>query len=217
MGDSPVPALRSISLRIDRGEFVAITGPSGSGKSTLMNLLGFLDTPTSGTYRFNGLDVSGLGHAALAGLRNAKVGFVFQNFNLLPHLTAEENVELPLVYAGLGRKKRRERARDLLALVGLDDRRRHRPSQLSGGQQQRVAIARGLANWPQLFLADEPTGALDSQSSQQIMEMLQSLNRQGLTVILVTHEPNIADYAAHKLALADGRLVADNQQIANAA
>jgi len=217
MGDSVVPALRGVSLRIGPGEFVAVTGPSGSGKSTLMNLLGFLDAPTSGIYRFNGRDVSGLGHGALARLRNAEVGFVFQNFNLLPSLNSEENVALPLVYAGLDRKQRRERARQLLAAVGLDDRRLHLPCQLSGGQQQRVAIARALANRPALVLADEPTGALDSESSKAIMEMLQSLNRNGLTVILITHEPHIAKYAARTVVLRDGRIVADDQRIANAA
>jgi putative ABC transport system ATP-binding protein len=217
IGDSSVPALCGVSLRIDPGEFVAITGPSGSGKSTLMSLLGFLDAPTHGIYRFDGIDISQLGHVALARLRNAKVGFVFQNFNLLPRLNAQENVELPLVYAGVGRKQQRERACELLSLVGLDDRRHHRPCQLSGGQQQRVAIARALANRPALILADEPTGALDSQSSNEIMETLRSLNQQGVTVVLITHEPHIASYADRIIALRDGRIVADDQRIANVA
>ncbi len=182
-----------------------------------MSLLGLLDAPTLGIYRFDGIDVSQLGHVALARLRNAKVGFVFQNFNLLPRLNAQENVELPLVYAGIGRKQRRERARQLLSSVGLDDRRHHHPCQLSGGQQQRVAIARALANRPALILADEPAGALDSQSSAGIMEKLQSLSRQGVTVVLVTHEPQIASYADRIVALRDGRIIADDQRIANVA
>jgi ABC-type lipoprotein export system ATPase subunit len=217
IGDSSVPALCGVSLRIDPGEFVAITGPSGSGKSTLMSLLGLLDAPTFGIYRFAGIDISRLGHVALARLRNAKVGFVFQNFNLLPRLNAQENVELPLVYAGVSRKQQRERARELLSLVGLDDRRHHLPCQLSGGQQQRVAIARALANRPALILADEPTGALDSQSSKDIMETLRCLNQQGVTVVLVTHEPHVASYADRTVALRDGRIVAGDQRIANVA
>jgi putative ABC transport system ATP-binding protein len=217
IGGGSVPALCGVSLHINPGEFVAITGPSGSGKSTLMSLLGLLDAPTFGIYRFNGIDISRLGHVALARLRNAKIGFVFQNFNLLPRLNAQENVELPLVYAGIGRKQQRARACELLSLVGLHDRGHHRPCQLSGGQQQRVAIARALANRPALILADEPTGALDSQSGNEIMETLQSLNQRGVTVVLITHEAHIANYADRIVALRDGRIVADHQRTANVA
>jgi len=217
MGECKVPALRGISLHVDPGEFLAIIGPSGSGKSTLVNLLGLLDMPSFGLYRFNGVDISRLGQAGLARLRNAEIGFVFQNFNLLPRLDAQENVELPLVYAGASRKRQQERARELLSLVGLDDRRHHRPCQLSGGQQQRVAIARALANEPALILADEPTGALDSQSSGKVMETLRSLAEQGVTAILITHEPHVAEYAARTVALKDGRIVADRQRMAKVA
>lgn len=212
MGENAVQALGGISLSIDPGEFIAITGPSGSGKSTLMGLLGLIDAPTSGIYRFDGIDISRLGHAAVARLRNTKVGFVFQNCNLLPTLNAQENVELPLVYAGVPRKQRRERVRDLLSSVGLDDRAHHRPCELSGGQQQRVAIARALANRPALILADEPTGALDSRSSAGIMKTLQSLSRQKVTVALVTHDSQIARYANRIVALSDGTIVADYQR-----
>jgi putative ABC transport system ATP-binding protein len=217
IGADSIPALCGVSLHIDLGEFVAITGPSGSGKSTLMSLLGLLDVPTLGLYRFNGIDISLLGHVALSRLRNAQIGFVFQNFNLLPRLNAQENVELPLVYAGTGRPQQRERARELLSLVGLDDRRHHRPCQLSGGQQQRVAIARALANRPSLILADEPTGALDTQSGGEIMEALQSLNQGGVTVVVITHELHIASYANRIVALSDGRIVADDRRMANVA
>jgi putative ABC transport system ATP-binding protein len=217
IGEGSVPALCGVSLQINPGEFVAITGPSGSGKSTLMSLLGLLDAPTLGIYRFNGIDISLLRHVALARLRNAKIGFVFQNFNLLPRLSAQENVELPLIYAGIGRRQQRERARELLSLVGLDNRRDHHPCQLSGGQQQRVAIARALANSPALILADEPTGALDSQSGSELMEALQSLNQRGVTVVVITHEKHIARYADRIVALRDGRIVADGQRMANVA
>src|SRR5262245_10672573 len=217
IGGSPLSALRGVSLRVDPGEFVAIIGPSGSGKSTLMHLLGCLDLPTSGTYRFNGIDVSRLGHVALARLRNAKIGFVFQNFNLLPGLNAQENVELPLLYAGVRRKERHERARKLLSLVRLDDRCHHCPAQLSGGQQQRVAIARALANQPNLMLADEPTGALDSHSSTEIMRVLQSLNQQGMTLVLITHETHIAAYADRTITLWDGQIRADSENEAKVA
>jgi putative ABC transport system ATP-binding protein len=217
IGNAFVPAVRGVSLRISPGEFVAVIGPSGSGKSTLMNLLGCLDMPSSGIYRFNGTDVSRLGHVALARLRNAEIGFVFQNFNLLPRLDAQENVELPLIYAGVRRKQRHERVSELLLLAGLDDRRHHRPSQLSGGQQQRVAIARALANSPTLILADEPTGALDSRSSAEIMKVLQTLNRQGITIVLITHEPYIAAYAQRIITLWDGRITDDVRQEAKVA
>jgi putative ABC transport system ATP-binding protein len=211
IGGASVLALRGVSLRIDPGEFVAIMGPSGSGKSTLMNLFGCLDVPTFGVYRFEGVDVSRLGQLELARLRNSKIGFIFQNFNLLPRLSALENVELPLVYAGVRRKQRRERARELLSLLGLDDRKHHKPCQLSGGQQQRVAIARALANRPALILADEPTGALDSESSSGILDVLQNFSQQGMTLVLITHEPHIAGYAGRSVALRDGTIVLDGQ------
>ncbi len=211
IADRSVLALRGVSFCVNPAEFVAIVGPSGSGKSTLMHILGCLDPPTSGMYRFNGLDVSRMRRSGLAKLRNAKIGFVFQNFNLLPKLTARENVELPLIYGGVRRKQRVERARRLLSALGLESRSDHRPCQLSGGQQQRVAIARALANDPTLILADEPTGALDSQSSTEIMELLRSLNRQGVTLLVITHEPHIAGYADRTVAIRDGTIVKDSQ------
>jgi len=210
VGQTAVPALRGVSLAIDRGEFVAVMGSSGSGKSTLMNLLGCLDAPSSGTYHLAGQDVLRLSSNKLAAVRNTSIGFVFQQFNLLARATALENVELPMVYAGLGRRERRRRARNALAQVGLSGREHHRPSQLSGGQQQRVAIARALVNQPLLLLADEPTGALDSVTSVEIMDALVRLNEGGLTVIVVTHDAEVARYARRVIHFKDGRVVSDD-------
>jgi putative ABC transport system ATP-binding protein len=214
LGPQVVHALRSVSVSIDPGDFVAVMGPSGSGKSTFMNVLGCLDTPTAGRYLLDGEDVAGLSRDALARIRNAKIGFVFQQFNLLPRTTALENVELPLLYAGVATRERHERARSRLAAVGLGDREHHHPSQLSGGQQQRVAIARALVNDPAVVLADEPTGNLDTRTSIEILALLQGLNREGLTIVLVTHEPDIATYASRILVFRDGRLMSD-QRTAN--
>ncbi|MEH2526722.1 MULTISPECIES: ABC transporter ATP-binding protein [unclassified Bradyrhizobium] len=210
VGQTAVPALRGVSLAIERGEFVAVMGSSGSGKSTLMNLLGCLDAPSSGTYHLAGQDVLHLSSNKLAAVRNTSIGFVFQQFNLLARATALENVELPMVYAGLGRRERRRRARNALAQVGLSEREHHRPSQLSGGQQQRVAIARALVNQPLLLLADEPTGALDSVTSEEIMAALARLNEGGLTVIVVTHDAEVARYARRIIHFKDGRVVSDD-------
>jgi putative ABC transport system ATP-binding protein len=203
-----VPALKNVSTDIAAGEFVAIMGHSGSGKSTLLNLLGCLDTPDSGSYHLDGEEVSQLGSDALAKIRNQKIGFVFQNFNLLPRTTAEENVELPLYYGvPMHSADRRKRARKLLARLGLADRMRHHPGQLSGGQQQRVAIARALVNQPPLILADEPTGNLDSRSADDIMALFQELNKEGITIVMVTHEPDIAQYAKRVIQMRDGEIV----------
>jgi putative ABC transport system ATP-binding protein len=210
LGEIQVHALRGISFTIAAGEFVAVMGASGSGKSTLMNILGCLDKPTRGRYFLDGIDVSGMSKTDLAHIRNRKLGFVFQQFNLLSRTSALENVELPTVYAGIPKEEREARARDALAKVGLADRADHHPSQLSGGQQQRVAIARALVNRPAILLADEPTGNLDSRTSVEIMEILQGLNEeQGLTVVLVTHEPDIAQYAKRTLEFRDGKLRRD--------
>ena len=210
MGEIEVPALRGVSFEIRRGEFVAIMGPSGSGKSTLMNLLGCLDTPTSGTYSLDGLPVAQLDRNLLAAVRNRKIGFVFQQFNLLPRQTALENVALPLVYlGGVSAEERDARAKQVLELVGLGDRLDHRPKELSGGQQQRVAIARALITRPALLLADEPTGNLDSRSSVEIMALFEELNAQGITVVLVTHEADIAAHAHRVLTVRDGMLASD--------
>jgi putative ABC transport system ATP-binding protein len=210
MGDIAVEALRGVSFSIRRGEFVAIMGPSGSGKSTLMNLLGCLDTPSGGQYILDGLAVERLEKDLLATVRNRKIGFVFQQFNLLPRQTALENVALPLVYkGGIPAEERLERAKGVLEQVGLGERLDHRPRQLSGGQQQRVAIARALITRPALLLADEPTGNLDSRSSNEIMALFEELNRQGITVVLVTHEPDIAHHARRVLTVHDGLLAQD--------
>lgn len=208
-GKTSVPALRGISLDVYPGEFVAIMGPSGSGKSTLMNLLGCLDRPTSGEYWLAGNLVSSLSSDRLASIRNQLIGFVFQGFNLLGRATALRNVSLPMVYAGLSRRERDIRASKVLDLVGLGGRINHKPSELSGGQQQRVAIARALINGPALLLADEPTGNLDSHTSIEIMGILQALNEQGLTIVLVTHDASIAQYAKRQVAFLDGRIVRD--------
>ena len=210
MGAIEVPALRGVSFDIQRGEFVAIMGPSGSGKSTLMNLLGCLDTPSGGQYILDGLPVEQLDRNLLAAVRNRKIGFVFQQFNLLPRQTALENVALPLIYlGGVSAAERRDHAQEVLEVVGLGDRLHHRPRELSGGQQQRVAIARALVMRPALLLADEPTGNLDSHSSAELMALFQELNGQGLTILLVTHEADIAAHAARVLTVHDGLLDSD--------
>jgi len=207
MGKSRVHALVDVSLRIEQGEFVALVGPSGSGKSTLLHLLGCLDTPTSGRYLLDGIDVGSLDRNQLAGVRNRKVGFVFQRFHLMPRATALENVAMPLRFAGVGAAARNDRARDLLERVDLSDRAAHRPAELSGGQQQRVAVARALANQPQVLLADEPTGNLDSRSGGEIVALLEELHREGRTLILVTHDEGIAGRTERVVRLLDGRVV----------
>ncbi len=214
MGETQVRALAGVSADIAQGEFIAVMGPSGSGKSTFMNLLGCLDRPTSGEYRLAGERVSALSPDRLAEVRNRQIGFVFQHFNLLARTPAVENVELPLVYAGLPKKERLEKAMRMLERVGLGDRAHHHPAQLSGGQQQRVAIARALVTEPLLILADEPTGALDSHTSLEIMSLFRELNRQGMTVILVTHESDVARFAARVIRFLDGRILRDEAQLA---
>ena len=212
MGDVEVNALKDINISIAKKEFVSIIGPSGSGKSTLMNMIGCLDVPTSGEYYLDGNEIASLDEDRLAEIRNFTIGFIFQGFNLLPKLTAVENVELPLVYQGMDKNKRHEKAIEALEKVGLQDRMHHRPSQLSGGQQQRVAIARALAGTPTLILADEPTGNLDSKSGKEVMKMLHGLHEQGQTIVLITHDNNIALEAKHIIRVHDGQII-ENREV----
>ncbi len=211
MGSQEIHALQDVSLQIERNDYVALMGPSGSGKSTLMNMLGCLDTPTSGTYLLNGNDVGSMSDNELAAIRNHEIGFIFQTFNLLPRLSALENVALPLVYAGISRSERLDRAYEALRSVGLGDRVEHKPNELSGGQRQRVAIARALVNRPSIILADEPTGNLDSKTSIEIMALLEDIQAKGNTVILVTHEPDIAEHAHRVVRLRDGLIESDQR------
>ncbi len=211
MGDTTVHALAGVSLGIAEGEFTAIMGPSGSGKSTLMNILGCLDRPTSGSYRLNNQEVATLNDDELAATRNKRIGFVFQNFNLLPRITAHQNVALPLVYAGVGKEERNERAAKALSMVGLEKRLHHLPNEMSGGQRQRVAIARALVNDPTIIMADEPTGNLDTKSGIEVMGIFNHLNSLGRTIILVTHEPDIAEHARRVIHVRDGLIVRDER------
>jgi len=211
MGEVQVHALRGVSLTLKEGEYVAIMGTSGSGKSTLMNMIGLLDRPTSGSYRVQGAEASKLSRARLADLRNREIGFVFQQFNLLARISARRQVELPLFYAGISGRKGREMAMEALALVGLAERANHRPEELSGGEQQRVAIARALVNKPSLLLADEPTGALDSQTGAEVLDLIDELHAHGLTVVMVTHDPQVAQRTARVITLSDGEVTSDEQ------
>jgi putative ABC transport system ATP-binding protein len=213
VGDIAVHALRGLSLAISRGEFVAIMGASGSGKTTLMNILGCLDIPTAGTYRLNGLDVRGMDEDTLSDVRNRYIGFVFQSFNLIPRTRAIDNVELPLTYAGLPKAERHQRALAALASVGLTDRGHHLPSELSGGQQQRVAVARALVTNPAMILADEPTGNLDTASSREVLGLFDQLSRQGRTIILITHEEDVAHHARRVIRVRDGQIIADEPTV----
>ncbi len=206
LGDEEIRALDGVSLDIDGGEFISIIGPSGSGKSTLMHILGCLDTPSGGTIRLDGIEIQDASARELAQIRNRKIGFVFQFFNLLPKLNVLQNVELPMIYAGASSRERHDRATKALQIVGLDNRSRHRPSQLSGGQQQRVAIARALVNDPRLIFADEPTGNLDSHTGEMILELFRKLNREGRTIIIVTHDPEIAALTPRRIEIRDGRI-----------
>ena len=212
MGVETVHALRGVDLTIADGEFAAIMGPSGSGKSTLMNIIGCLDLPTAGEYHLDGIDVSAMTDDEQARVRNKHIGFVFQQFNLLPRTTATKQVALPLMYAGVGRQERTDRAKEALTKVGLGDRLQHRPDELSGGQQQRVAIARALATHPSIILADEPTGALDTHSGEEIMDIFEELNRQGITVILITHDPDVAGRAQRTIWIRDGLIQAEQSE-----
>ena len=212
MGDNVVHALNHVDVTIDYGEFTSIMGASGSGKSTMMNILGCLDRPTSGEYYLDGKEIAGYNDDELAHTRNAKIGFVFQNFNLLPKLTAQANVALPLIYAGVSEEERMERAKKALEAVGLGERLDHKPMEMSGGQRQRVAIARALINDPPVIMADEPTGNLDTKSSYEIMDIFKKMNEQGKTVIMVTHEPDIAAYTKRILVMRDGKLVSDERR-----
>ena len=205
-GQESLQVLKGIDLSVDEGDFVAIMGPSGSGKSTLMNIIGLLDQPTTGSYQLEGEDVADLSENRLAKVRNDQIGFIFQQFFLLPKLSAQKNVELPLIYAGKSPRERKQRAQQFLEKVGLSERSHHLPSELSGGQKQRVAIARALSNDPAIILADEPTGALDTKTGTQIMDLLTQLNREGKTIVMVTHEPEIADYARRKIVIRDGEI-----------
>ena len=215
MGDNKLLALDDVSVSINEGEFVSIMGSSGSGKSTLMNIIGCLDVPSSGDYFFRDNNISNLNSNKLAELRNKDIGFVFQNFNLLPRLNALENVILPLLYSGKNLKERNKLALEALEGVGLHDRKNHRPNQLSGGQQQRVSIARAIAGFPKLILADEPTGALDSKTSLEIMKILNDLNSKGITIVLVTHEDDIANYGSRIIKMKDGKIIEDKKNVTN--
>lgn len=206
-GSLELQVLKNISFKVDKGEFLAIMGSSGSGKSTMMNILACLDSQYEGTYILDGIDISKLTENQLSEIRNKKIGFIFQSFNLLPRLSALENVELPLVYSSVAKAERHKRAAELLEMVGLKDRMHHKPNELSGGQRQRVAIARALVNDPSIILADEPTGNLDSKSEEEIIEILQELNRTGKTIVIVTHEPNIGDIAQRKIVFKDGEII----------
>ena len=210
--ESEVRALDGVSLQIDRGEFVSIIGQSGSGKSTLMNILGCLDIPTYGDYHLDGTDITELTDKQLAHIRNKQIGFIFQGYNLIPALNARENVELPLIYQGLGMDQRYDRAMEALARVGMEDRADHRPAEMSGGQQQRVAIARAIATHPPIIMADEPTGALDSRTGRHVLEILRGLYREGTTILLITHDDGIAATARRVVRLSDGKIIADHAQ-----